>query len=251
MGDEFRCADSLLRMIVAAAFCPHPPVLVPDVAQRAAYELDDVRSACRAAIARIAAPGRQLVLIGTGHTSRTHSSLARGTLAGYGVPVDLALGQTSPTGPLELPLSLTVGAWLVRAALGPDSRAIGVSVGPDWDDAWDHEFTRLTTEHGEVALVVMGDGSARRSTTAPGYLDERAGEFDAEVARAMVSGTGAAFQPEHLDPGLGERLLAAGRAVWEVAGRALEGREYDAQLLYDSAPYGVGYFVAAWTARGW
>ena len=31
----------------------------------------------------------------------------------------------------------------------------------------------------------MGDGSACRTLKAPGYLDERAAAFDAEVARAL------------------------------------------------------------------
>jgi hypothetical protein len=29
----------------------------------------------------------------------------------------------------------------------------------------------------------------------------------------------------------------------------LVGADYEAQLRYDAAPYGVGYLVAAWTAR--
>jgi hypothetical protein len=30
----------------------------------------------------------------------------------------------------------------------------------------------------------------------------------------------------------------------------MAGHRYDAQLLYDAAPYGVGYFAAVWTPRG-
>ena len=43
-----------------------------------------------------------------------------------------------------------------------------------------------------VALLVMGDGSARRSVKGPGFLDERAGPFDAEVSRALAAGDVAA-----------------------------------------------------------
>jgi hypothetical protein len=35
-----------------------------------------------------------------------------------------------------------------------------------------------------------------------------------------------------------------------VAGRLLADISYDARLLYADDPYGVGYYVAAWTARG-
>jgi hypothetical protein len=30
----------------------------------------------------------------------------------------------------------------------------------------------------------------------------------------------------------------------------LAGGTFDAELLYDAAPYGVGYLVAAWRSRG-
>ncbi|MFD0659339.1 hypothetical protein [Thermocatellispora tengchongensis] len=33
-------------MIVAAAVCPHPPLIVPELAGRAAGELDNLRLAC-------------------------------------------------------------------------------------------------------------------------------------------------------------------------------------------------------------
>ena len=51
-----------------------------------------------------------------------------------------------------------------------------------------------------------------------------------------------------LDPALGADLLAAGVPAWRAVGRALAGRRYEADLLYDAAPYGVGYFVAIWVA---
>ncbi|GAB3872605.1 hypothetical protein GCM10027610_138320 [Dactylosporangium cerinum] len=39
--------------LAAAAVCPHPPMLVPEVAAGAAGELDDLRAACRAAVAHL------------------------------------------------------------------------------------------------------------------------------------------------------------------------------------------------------
>lgn len=226
-------------MITGAAFCPHPPSLVPQVARGAAPELEALRAACRTAIRRIAAPGARLVVLGSAAESGRYPASARGSFAGYGVDVEVTLGGAA-AGPAVLPLSLAVGAWLLRDALGVDATADGIAVaagGPTPD---------LDPE--PVALVVMGDGSARRSLTAPGYLDERAEGYDAQVATALAGG-----RPEALavDAALGTDLLAAGVPAWRVAADLLDGGPgYDAELLYDAAPYGVGYLVAVWSAHG-
>ena len=60
----------------------------------------------------------------------------------------------------------------------------------------------------------MGDGSARRTVKAPGYLDPAAEPFDARVATALAAGDAGALAG--LDPAEGERLLAAG--VPDLAG---------------------------------
>ena len=59
------------------------------------------------------------------------------------------------------------------------------------------------------ALLAMGDGSARRSTSAPGYLDERAVPFDAAVEQAVRDGDLAALAG--VDPALARELMATGR----------------------------------------
>jgi hypothetical protein len=178
------------------------------------------------------------VVIGAGPAAASYQPSARGSLAGFGVDLEVTLGSDDP-GPVEMPLSLTVGAWLLREALGPNCGAIGYALGPD--------DIELALPEGDLALVVMGDGSARRSTSAPGYLDERAEGFDAEVADALRSGEAARL---HVDRRLGAELLAAGAPVWDTVAASLAESRWDAELLYDRAPYGVGYFVAAWTARG-
>lgn len=221
------------------AFCPHPPLLVPRVAQGATAELDELRAACRIAIKRAASSAPELVVIGSGERSARYAPNARGSLAGYGVPLEIPLGSDEP-GPVELPLSLTVGAWLLRDSLGPDCGAVGYSVSAAQTQA-------PLLDDKAVALLVMGDGSARRSSSAPGYLDERAADFDADVAAALASGRGDALV---IDAWLADQLLAAGAPAWNAAGRLLRGRSFDADLLYDEAPYGVGYLVAVWTADG-
>lgn len=235
-------------MILSAAFLPNPPVLVPAVASGAAGELEPLRRATRHALLRVNSGGtRRLVVLGPAETSAMHSPVARGSLSGYGVSLEVHLGSPGCGGAVELPLSLTVGAWLVGQALGPSTGAVGFSVGPDF--AASHAAVELLAlaESVPVALVVMGDGSARRSTTAPGYLDPRAEPFDATVAQALRDGDGEALAD--LDEALGAELLAAGVPAWRAAGALLAGGSYDAELLYADAPYGVGYFAAAWTAR--
>jgi hypothetical protein len=234
-------------VITAAAFCPHPPRLVPEVAQAATAELADLRAACRQAIRRVAASGAPIVVLGAGERWAFHPANARGSLAGYGVAVEVALGSDK-AGPVELPLSLTIGAWLLRDALGPECGAVGYSV---TSDAGAGAVIGAPGGGDRFALLVMGDGSARRSTSAPGYLDPRAAGYDAAVAAALTSGAGHRLGAAARDTALGTQLLVAGGPAWAVAAGLLEADvPYDAELLYDGAPFGVGYFVAVWTARG-
>jgi hypothetical protein len=226
-------------VISAVAFCPHPPLLVPQVAHGAAAELDELRAACHIAIKRAASTASQLVVIGSGERSARYEPCVRGSLAGYGVPLEIPLGSDEP-GPVELPLSLTIGAWLLRDALGPGCGAVGYSI-----SARDPQPPVL--DESPMALLVMGDGSARRSSSAPGYLDERAADFDADIVAALESGRGDALRAA---PWLADQLLVAGAPAWNATGRLTCGRSFAAELLYDAAPYGVGYFVAVWTADG-
>ena len=173
-----------------------------------------------------------------------HSPLARGSLVGFGVDREIHLGAPTCGGALELPLALTVGAWLVRDALGPMSGAMAFSVGPEFDrSAAAVELLRLA-EESEIALLVMGDGSARRSIAAPGHLDDRAQAFDAAVATALASGDAETLAD--LDVELGAELMSVGVPAWRAAGSLLAASAYRADLLADVAPYGVGYFVARW-----
>ena len=224
-------------VVSAIAFCPSPPLLVPELAAGAAGELDPLRVACREAVRRLlAAHPDEVVVIGTGSAGGRFPPGTTGTVAGYGVPLTAALPGAPPR-PGPLPLPLTLGAWLLSGA-GVPCRGVAV----------DGELSRGTPELPDApAYLVVGDGSARRSERAPGYVDPRAEPFDAGVATALAAGDAAALRD--LDPVLGADLLAAGVPAWRAVGRALAGRRFDADLSYDAAPYGVGYFVAFWAAR--
>src|SRR3954453_96810 len=151
-------------MLVAAAVCPHPPLLVPEVGAGAAPELDDLRAACDAAVAALTATDpKVIVVVGAGAAVQGQA----GTLAPYGVPVRVGVG------PPTLPLPHTIGCWLLDRAGWKGPRAyVGADDGR-LDDAR------------RVAMLVMGDASARRTEKAPGYIDERAAGFDVSVAAAL------------------------------------------------------------------
>ena len=93
-----------------------------------------MRAACRDVVAAAGRSGRRLLLLGAASVTRLHVAPVRGTLAGFGVSADefgdVQLGQPAHGGAMELPLSLTVGAWLVREVLGTHGATAGCSVGP-------------------------------------------------------------------------------------------------------------------------
>jgi hypothetical protein len=230
-------------VFVAAAVCPHPPLLVPEAAAGAAAELDDLRAACDTAVRAVLGALPDLVVIlgdapGTGEYPRD----ACGSLRPYGVAV--SVGLTENPGPPVLPLAHTVGAWLLRRAGWPGDRlAYGLSAA-ETVGGCQRIGAALAASADRVGLLVMGDGSARRSEKAPGYLDPEAGAFDAAVARALGEADGATLAG--IDPVRARGLLAAGRASWQALSGAAEGTGCAGKLLYHEAPYGVGYFVAIW-----
>ncbi|MDQ0583890.1 class III extradiol dioxygenase subunit B-like domain-containing protein [Streptomyces rishiriensis] len=237
-------------MLVAAAVCPCPPLLVPEVAAGAAAELDAARTACSDALAVLAAarPDR-LVVVGPAEEPGRgpHPEGARGSFAGYGVDLAVRLGQDGEASSArELPSSLAVAAWLLERTGWAAAPVEGLGVGEPLAAERCAEVGRSIGAAAErVALLVMGDASACRTLKAPGYLDERAAPFDAEVARALGTADLAALGA--LDAELAYELKASGRAPWQVLAGAAEGAGLTGALLYEDAPYGVGYVVATWS----
>ncbi|WP_367320421.1 class III extradiol dioxygenase subunit B-like domain-containing protein [Streptomyces sp. HUAS ZL42] len=239
-------------MLVAAAVCPCPPLLVPEVAAGAAPELDAARAACTDALGVLAAarPDR-LVVVGPAEQSGRgpYPQGARGSFRGFGVDLDVTLGPeegADAASERELPPSLAVAAWLLGRTGWSDAPIVGLGVGEPLEAERCIEVGReIGGRAGRVALLVMGDASACRTLKAPGYLDERAAPFDAEVARALGEADIAAVKA--LDAGLAHELKASGRAPWQVLAGAAEDTGLSGALLYEDAPYGVGYLVATWS----
>jgi hypothetical protein len=233
-------------VFAAAACCPHPPLLHPALARHSDAALDELRATCLAAVSTLLAAAPDVVVcVGDGPEPQRYDDSDGGTLRGFGV--DARAGGAASD---ALPLALTLGAWLLDRA-GWD--------GPRRYVALPQEMTpQRCTQAGQqaasadlrVGVLAMGDGSAKRSESAPGYLDERAAPFDAEVARAL-----AAPDPRRLADGLPPiacaELWVAGRPAWQflagAASRAADDGALTARMRYDAAPYGVGYLVAEWT----
>jgi hypothetical protein len=211
--------------ISAVAFCPHPPLLLPGIATGIEIETQSLRSACNTAVNRlVAARPSQLLVIGADGPVVGWQSFAPGLIA---------------ADPAPMPLSLQVGAWLLSGrtqGFEPTYLAIGRDGEPvaPWPD-------RAVT----TGVLVMGDGSARRSLKGPGYLDERGEPFDAAVVQALTDGSPHALAD--LDLELADQLLAAGAPTWKAAATLL-GRDskWNADVFYADAPFGVMYTVASW-----
>jgi hypothetical protein len=239
-------------MLIAGAVCPHPPLLIPEALGSAASdppdELRKVAAAAARAVAGLAAARPEaIVVVGGGVADREYGADASGGLHAFGVSVTIGAGEP------VLPLSLTVGRWLLEQGgiLDRDGAATGGV------DVVFQEVARsaavgdclklgriLADRAARVALLAMGDACARPAREAPGEPDPDARDYDEEVAEALAAAD--ARWLARLDPALDEELVVAGRAAWQVLAGAAGGRRMRGRLLCMSAPYGVTYLVASW-----
>jgi len=286
-------------------------------------QIRQLRAACYAAVRDLAAARPDLlVVVGGGSVTATYPGSAAGSLHEFGIPF------TTGTGEPVLPLSLTVGSWLVRHCLNrgaehPAGRADRADRGsaepaavvagarqpvqPGLSDRVDGEpaepaavvagarqavppgrADRADTESAEpllagrgpgrpvprcrtelqevarswsaaecetlgarlavaaprVALLVMGDGSARKALGVRGAADPAAERYDAQVADALATGNVAGLTG--LDPSIAEQCLVSGWPGLQVLAGAAAGRRIRGQLRYAAAPLAVSYFVALW-----
>ena len=236
-------------------------MLVPAVAAGAAGELSDLRAAVGNALDQLWTAGPDFVIVvGPAPETRAYDATAEGNFAGYGVPLRVSLdggreastgwdgdGPVAPSGQDgggPLPLSLAVGAWLLRhRPAGTRCRGQAVAAGAVAADCA-ALGARLAASAARVGLLVMADGSACRGDKSPGYADPRAESFDAAVTSALRAADVDALL--RLDTVLAAELLAAGRPAWQVLAGAAGTGGWHGEVGYDAAPYGVQYTVATW-----
>ncbi|MEO7260613.1 MAG: hypothetical protein ABI047_05060 [Jatrophihabitantaceae bacterium] len=203
-------------MIVAVAGCPNPPLLLRGVTGGPVLEVEQLRAACLAAIGELlTARPSGLVVIG-----------------GAGPDED------------DKALSIVIGRLLLSQAgcrLPVEHLVIAADSSPADCLRAGHE---LAARDEAIGLLVMADGSARRSLKAPGYLDPRAAPFDEGVQACLSSGQLAGLGD--LDPVLAAELLVAGRAAWQVLAGAVGEAPGRGHLRYSDDPFGVWYPVFNW-----
>lgn len=209
--------------------------------------LDDVRAACWSALddLRAASPD-VLVIVGPGERTADEAGRA-GSLAPYGIDLTVTLpGEAAAPGEHDLPLSVSVGAWLLRRD-GWDGPVTTATVAADAGDEDGVELgRRLAGRADRVALLVMADGSPLRAGTTPDELRQRARRYDAALAGALREG-----DPQRLlDLDADAEAGSPGRQALRVLAGAADDGLFDAALGYDAAPYGVGYLVGVWERHG-
>ena len=243
-------------MLIAGAVCPHPPLLIPAALGAAASdppaEVRKVSEAATQAVERLIAARPDLIaVVGGGPVDREYGPAAAGGLHDYGVDVTVGAGEP------VLPLSLTIGRWLLECAgvlepanvaAGAGSEPVAVLFQAVAQRASPGDCLKLGMVLAEraprVALLAMGDSCARPAREAPGVPDLPAQEYDEDVAEALAAAD--ARWLARLDPARDNELVVAGRAAWQVLAGAAGGHRMDGRLLCMSAPYGVTYLVASW-----
>jgi hypothetical protein len=230
-------------VIIRAALCPSPPLLATGVTGQTAV-VPELREACEAAVAwLLAAAPDAVTVVGPAAATASWPPDSTADLSMH-APALNRLARPAP----PLPLALAIGAQLLDAAGYVGSRVLQSVAESASPDACRDLGRDLAADAPLTALLVMGDGSARRSAAAPGYLDDRAEPFDTSVEQALRDGDLAALAA--LDPDLARDLLAAGRPAWQVLAAALAPADLTAptrprtRILYSAAPLGVAYLVA-------
>jgi len=246
-------------MLIAGAVCPHPPLLIPAALGSAASdppaELRKVADAAGLAVSGLAGARPDLiVVVGGGAAEREYGADASGGLHAFGVGVTVGPGEP------VLPLSLTVGRWLLERAgtlaRGEDVNPPGAGAGPGIAVVFQEvarnaaageclKLGRILADRApRVALLAMGDACARPAREDPDVPDPAAQDYDEEVAEALAAAD--ARWLARLDPARDDELVVAGRAAWQVLAGAARGARMQGRLLSMSAPYGVTYLVASW-----
>jgi hypothetical protein len=152
------------------------------------------------------------------------------TVVGAGTPTGwrTGTGDATPWGargrPADdpLPLPLAVGAALLGKR---PHRLLAVDGSP----------VALTDD-----VLVVADGTAKRTQKAPGHFDPRAEALDAAVVQGLQDG-----RLPGLDPDLARELLVGGLAAWTTVAASVD-EQFETQVRYADAPFGVGYVVATW-----
>ena len=248
-------------MITGAAVVPSPALLARDLTGRATV-LPELREACAIAVGRLLAGSHADVVAVVGGGPATQAWPADGRLNLFAFGPVLAVSRKPrtvaasggggsgggvvvgrPAGDKQLPLALGIGAGLLDEAGYAGPRVLQAIEATGSPQECLRTGARVAELAPRVALLVVGDGSARCTPAAPGYFDERAAEFGRHVESALRDGDMAALAA--IDASLAakpwRRAARHGRCS---PGRHGAQRQVPGDVLYADAPFGVAYYVS-------
>lgn len=258
-------------MFCLAALIPSPPILVPELCGGAdpaapgarpegpaadpGNSPNDVRSAVLGVGAALAEVAAHWTVLGVAATEDCYGPETAGTFRGFGVDVPVSLGGTATpdTPDPDLPLSVLVAGWL-RGSVAPHAAVRVRTLATDDPVERCAEIgaglrAELDAADGPRGVLVVADGAATLSTTAPGYLDERAEAVQDRLDRALSTGDRPALLD--LEAGLCAELMVTGRAAYQALAGLFAGDAEPPEVTerYRGAPFGVGYFAGLWRPR--
>ena len=226
-------------MLTAIALTPSAPVLVPELAGAAAAEVAGIRAA---AIEAASALPDQWIAVGVGPQDMVITR-TRGTFAGYGADVEVALCPDAPGPVADLPLCAVFAGWL-RGQANPQA-AVSVRVHRH-DLSAEESVARgrllrdlVDAEPEPIGILVVADGCKTLGPSAPGGEDPDAQQAQSALDDALATGDTAALT--RLPDGV------VGRVAYQVLAGLVGTGPRSAQELFRGAPFGVGYFVGAWS----
>jgi hypothetical protein len=215
-------------MIIAAALCPSPPLLVRELTG-ADPVAADLREACAAAVgALLTARPEVIVVVGTGPQTNRWPAEGRLNVAAFGgqtLPARPGQGSAIPSAAASTPTPAAPAAETATPPAGAVPRSVGLGAylldqagytGP-------RELHSVSQDESPADCLRLGKEI--------GATDARAGPL-VEVARGAV------------DPGLARELMATGRPAWQVLAGAADGAALRADVMYADDPFGVMYLVA-------
>jgi hypothetical protein len=226
-------------MLVAAAICPAAPLLARELTGTDPV-VPELRHACLDAVSALVASVPELIaVVGVADENGRWDSGGRLDLGAFAPALRYGPAHTA------LPPSLGLGSMLLDECDYDGPREL-YSVTED-DTAADCAALGawLAKRPERVALLVMADGSARRTLRAPGYLDARSEPFDAEVVAAVRHGDAASLLA--VDADLAREVMATGRPGWQVLAGAVAKSWSGTQVRYCDDPFGVLYLVVSVT----
>jgi hypothetical protein len=202
-----------------------------------------------------AAPGTAGAAPGTAGAGSGWPAAVRGARGPAPAEGDWLDRRDLPPGRLpELPLSLAVAGWLLSLEAGerpiPPLAAFGVpaSMRVEQAAATGRTLAGAARAGRHVGLLVMGDLSARRTPKAPETFHPAAEEFDRQIAGAI--GKAELGRLLDADAGLAAELRVGGMAaLWLLAGALEDTGGPRTEVLYEAAPFGVGYLVGVIETR--